>query len=167
MASREAAMNAGAARSTVLRARVWNSVAGIIAAAAALTGMAALTTPDAPIGDLLVPLLCMTLPGVYFLFRAPFVRLVASSDGVAYHGWFRHTEQPWSEIAKFELDVLDDRVLVAALVPVAVLNDDSRVRFDALAGYASSARAGSSRMARQVAQLESMRTERGTAGREF
>lgn len=159
-------MNSGAARATVLRARAWTSVAGIIAAAAALTGMAGLTTPGAPIGDLLVPLLFMTLPGAYFVFRAPFVRLVANSDGVAYHGWFRHVEQSWSEIAKFELDVLDDRVLVASLVPVAVLNDDSRVRFDALAGYASSVRAGSSRMARQVSQLESMRAERGAGGRE-
>ncbi|NTW41975.1 MAG: hypothetical protein HGA44_19200 [Cellulomonadaceae bacterium] len=105
----------------------------------------------------------MAVPGTFLALRAPFVRLVANSEGFTYHGWFRRVERPWTDVACVELDLLDDRVVAAALVPVAVLDDGSRVRFDALAGCATEARAGGSRMARQAERLESMRVDRSAA----
>ncbi|NTW39413.1 MAG: hypothetical protein HGA44_05920 [Cellulomonadaceae bacterium] len=151
---------------TVLRARMWTAVVWLIGAVTAFTGIASAGAPDQSIDGVLVPLALMAVPGTFFALRAPFVRLVANSEGFTYHGWFCRVERPWTEVVSVELDLLDDRVVAAALVPVAVLKDGSRVRFDALAGYATSARAGGSRMARQAAHLESMRVDRSAAGRE-
>lgn len=132
----------------------WNIVPLLVGAAIGLTGAAALFSA-ASSNDVTGTAIAgagMLVPGLWLVFRVPFMRVTCTSIGLVNHSLFRNRRFSWQEIERVDIHEFDSMVAMATAPDLVFRGSRDPFMLTHLAGY------GKRRAIHQVAAMEQWRT---------